>query len=66
MVDFARTMPGLSRILLEIEDGNEASKRVATAAGFYRTGAPPTVIEEKGRTLELFTWLLTPPVDARR
>lgn len=57
MVDFAHTVAGLSRVLLEIEDGNEASKGVAHAAGFHRTHIPPTVVEEKGRTLQLFTWV---------
>ncbi len=56
MTDFAHTTAGLSQLFLEIERDNEASIRVARAAGFQLTDAPPSVVEDKGRTLSLFTW----------
>ncbi|WP_405139714.1 GNAT family N-acetyltransferase [Sphaerisporangium sp. NBC_01403] len=56
MRDFAHTTAGLSQVFLEIERDNEASIRVARAAGFQLTDAPPSVVEDKGRTLSLFTW----------
>ncbi|WP_250564194.1 GNAT family N-acetyltransferase [Sphaerisporangium fuscum] len=57
MTHFAQTVAGLSKVFLEIEKENEASERVARAAGFRLTDAPPRVVEEKGRTLSLFVWV---------
>ncbi|GII60205.1 acetyltransferase [Sphaerisporangium krabiense] len=56
MAEFAHTVAGLSRVCLEIERDNEASTRVARAAGFTLTGEPPKVVQEKGRRLSLLTW----------
>ncbi|RCG32800.1 N-acetyltransferase [Sphaerisporangium album] len=56
MVEFAHSSAGLTHVYLEIENENEASVRVARAAGFGLTDAPPTVLEEKGRRLSLRTW----------
>ncbi|MEV7971168.1 GNAT family N-acetyltransferase [Sphaerisporangium sp. NPDC088356] len=56
LTDFAHTAARLSQVFLEIERDNEASIRVARAAGFQLTDAPPSVVEDKGRSLNLYTW----------
>ncbi|MEU8271114.1 GNAT family N-acetyltransferase [Sphaerisporangium sp. NPDC049002] len=56
MTDFAHTEARLNQVFLEIERDNEASVRVARAAGFQLTDAPPSVVEDKGRSLNLYTW----------
>ncbi|GAA3813989.1 hypothetical protein GCM10022226_38490 [Sphaerisporangium flaviroseum] len=56
MTDFAHEVAGLAQVFLEIEPDNEPSTRVARAAGFHLSDAPPNIVEDKGRTLSLLTW----------
>jgi RimJ/RimL family protein N-acetyltransferase len=56
MTDFAHEVAGLAQVFLEIEPDNEPSTRVARAAGFHLSDAPPNTVEDKGRTLSLLTW----------
>jgi RimJ/RimL family protein N-acetyltransferase len=59
--DFAHEVVGISQVFLEIEPDNEPSVRVARAAGFILSDAPPSLVEDKGRTLSLFTWTHSGP-----
>jgi RimJ/RimL family protein N-acetyltransferase len=56
MTEYAHEVLELSRLILEIEPDNQASKSVATRTGYTLTDLPPTRLMEKGRDLELFTW----------
>ncbi|WP_248965062.1 GNAT family N-acetyltransferase [Sphaerisporangium perillae] len=61
MTEFAYEVMGLPQVFLEIEPDNEPSVRVARAAGFLLSDAPPTIVEDKGRTLSLATWTCSRP-----